>query len=969
MKYAHRSFLLLPVLLIAVALPSLADSAQTAPAPKPEATHAPTSGASPQTVHLLKKAKTQIGAGQFDAALATLQLGLEGAPADVELLRTKGAIERRLGNNAAARSTYEALLAAAPDDALASPILALLLADAATQAPPEEAFNLLARAHTLSEAAPDITATYCLAAARAKQPEAVATTYALLDDARRNETAYMTAAALAYRELLRFEEAAALYSALLTLSPKDASIAESYVDTLTRGAPATSAARLAAAYAQHPACVPLLRVYSEWCMQHGATWRGLSLLTQLLALTPDNAELVGRRAALLADLGCATLAASLIAPLGDSIDATVREGVQFRLNESRALWEKIDVALGTINGPTGLLTLAYGDITDDAAPTSTGVRQRQLIEQIEYLRGHNFRFVSVQDLAADMRGKQPLPERAVLLVFTGAYASFAERALPVLAQYNCPALLAIPTAAIENRSPAPASPPLLTWSELKAISANRLITLASMTHALGGHVQSNPQGRLTLCATSRIYTSTTGRYETSDEYRARIDADLRQAQRLINSRAGRMTDILVWPEGAFTGAALDIARNLDFGIMFATRRPYMPVAPDLRPAMTPAGAVTLAAFARDVWQWGQPPRPAEHPTLAMPMELDPLIGDTPEETRAQVEKAVERAVNAGVDTVYLAGCADEDGDGAAESAFFNNRVLPVKADILDYTASLLQYRGIRVLIHMPTLGIRPPGVEPDKRLFVMQYRWGRVAPDPHNLRLSPFHPESVRLIHELHEDLAAYVHCDGVLFGRDAHLANTEDVGPSATKHFIDQAGIHERNPEMLNKEQRLRRDDLKQAALDNLLLDLRRTIAVWNPSAEMARAIAAPVVMTPNARAEYAQNYQSTLAQFDTVYVDVDPESHDSGPPQAWMGALVEAVKATPGGLDRTVFVVELQPRGFSDWLSKGAWLKRVRTLTDAGGLHLAYWPDLGPGENQPPLATIQSVRRAFADPSHSGR
>ncbi|MDA0576752.1 MAG: hypothetical protein O3B24_01480 [Verrucomicrobia bacterium] len=368
MKYAHRSFLLLPVLLIAVALPSLADSAQTAPAPKPEATHAPTSGASPQTVDLLKTAKTQIGAGQLDAALATLQLGLEGAPADVELLRTKGAIERRLGNNAAARSTYEALLAAAPDDALASPILALLLADAATQAPPEEAFNLLPRAHTLSEAAPDITATYCLAAARAKQPEAVATTYALLDDARRNETAYMTAAALAYRELLRFEEAAALYSALLTLSPKDASIAESYVDTLTRGAPATSAARLAAAYAQHPACVPLLRVYSEWCMQHGATWRGLSLLTQLLALTPDNAELVGRRAALLADLGCATLAASLIAPLGDSIDATVREGVQFRLNESRALWEKIAVARGTINGPTGLLTLAYGDITDDAAP-------------------------------------------------------------------------------------------------------------------------------------------------------------------------------------------------------------------------------------------------------------------------------------------------------------------------------------------------------------------------------------------------------------------------------------------------------------------------------------------------------------------------------------------------------------------------------------------------------------------------
>lgn len=926
----------------------------------------------PTVASFAAQARSQIDARLLDEASHTLQQGLEVFPDSALLLRLKGALERRQGNNAAALITHEALAKADPANEADRSVLALLLADAATRAPPQDAAAMLARAMPLSDYNADITAAYCLAAARVKQPEAVIAAYEHLDAPHREHPSLLTAAAASYRELERFDDAATLYDRLLTASPKDPALADAYVDALLKGQSATTGARVAAAAKRHPDCLPLLRAYVQWCLDHGEPWRGLQTLTQVLIMAPDEHNAANQRVALLADLGCATLARDFTKTYNTTIDVTVQQRVRTRMAEAEANWRRIDSTAGApsdlqpglqtepTTAPKGLLTLDYGDITEEAAPGSTSVDLTMLIQQIEYLRGHGFKFVSDRDVSAARRGKKPLPARAALLLFHGGFASFAERVMPVLEQYHYPALLAIPTAKLEQKRVAAPTPALMTWEQVRTLAANPMLTLVSMSHSLDNVAQSNPQGRLAPAAHSCLYLPQTSRYETVDEYRERITADLKTSQRLLASRTGRVTDILLWPEGVYNHLTLDAARMLDYGLMFAAETPNMPRDTDVFPTFVPVGATTLENFACRVWQWGLPPKPDTRPSLAMPLNLASVIGSSADQTRANLSTAVERAVSAGVDTVYLSACTDENGDGAAESAFFPNRTLPMKADLLDHAASLLRYRGIEVVVVMPVLGIHPPVKEPDQRLLVMEFHLGQVAPDPWRFRLTPFHPEALRMIRELHEDLAAHVDLDNVLFGRDAYLTDFEDGGPMAAAFAREKAGIHERNPKEFSPDQRQQWVALKSVTIGNLLDDLQAAITLWHPSARFGRFLYAPVLLDPIAREWFTQDYQATLAKYHFVCVDANPELYATESPLAWLHDLAAKAAATPQGIEKTVFCIPLLQDKQEDWLSKSSWTKRTVELGSAGARHMAFEPDL-PLQDTPSLSSIQAVHRAI--------
>src|SRR3546814_14162086 len=87
-----------------------------------------------------------------------------------------------------------------------------------------------------------------------------------------------------------------------------------------------------------------------------------------------------------------------------------------------------------------LVAIAWHDVSDDAPDQEhVAVRTSRLIEQLSWLRENGYVPVSVDAVIAAHRGGAPLPNRAVLLTFDDAYASFYPRVFPILSSSGWPA--------------------------------------------------------------------------------------------------------------------------------------------------------------------------------------------------------------------------------------------------------------------------------------------------------------------------------------------------------------------------------------------------------------------------------------------------------------------------------------------------------------------------------------------------
>lgn len=112
-------------------------------------------------------------------------------------------------------------------------------------------------------------------------------------------------------------------------------------------------------------------------------------------------------------------------------------------------------------------------------------------EQMAYLHKQGYTPLTVTQLVQARSHKAgTLPARPVVITFDDAFADFLTAALPVLKQYDFCATLYVPTAYVGGTSgwlsqEGEASTPLLTWEQLREVSANRI--------ECGAHSHSHPQ--------------------------------------------------------------------------------------------------------------------------------------------------------------------------------------------------------------------------------------------------------------------------------------------------------------------------------------------------------------------------------------------------------------------------------------------------------------------------------------------
>ena len=170
------------------------------------------------------------------------------------------------------------------------------------------------------------------------------------------------------------------------------------------------------------------------------------------------------------------------------------------------------------------LVLNYHDIigAEGAKPpfNAMDVSIDHFEEHLKWLKQHDYKIISVQNVFDAAAGKIKLPTKGALLTFDDGYQSFYTRVFPLLKKYHDSATIAlVGTWMAGNVSATEPGKPLLTWQQIRELKQSGLVEVASHSYDLHKGLIGNPQGNTQAAAVTRIYDDPMLVYETNEDYR------------------------------------------------------------------------------------------------------------------------------------------------------------------------------------------------------------------------------------------------------------------------------------------------------------------------------------------------------------------------------------------------------------------------------------------------------------------
>ena len=628
-----------------------------------------------------------------------------------------------------------------------------------------------------------------------------------------------------------------------------------------------------------------------------------------------------------------------------------------------AVWGMTAIPAGAAPAvtPQPYIVLSYHDIPENGQKLPPfdrmAVARRNFGDHLDWLRDNGYHFISVQQIVDAHAGKTALPPKAVLLTFDDGFESFYTRVFPILKARHIPAVEAvIGTWMARTALPdVPGNKPVLTWAQVREMSASGLVEIASHTNDMHHGIDSNPEGGYAPAVTTRRYMPAEHRYETDAEYIHRLDVGMKESVDFIARATGKKPRVLVWPFGEYNDVAVAAARRAGMSITLAEDDGIDDASKNLRKIdrLIITDDPEVKEFAAIVTSLR-----ANRPQRVMHVDLDYIFDKDPAQQRRNLNMLVDRVAATGATTVYLQAYSDPDGDGNADALYFPNRHLPMRADLFGYVAAQLKNRaGVKVYAWMPMMAFKA-NVPAD--WYVKEWRDGKAQTASHiYTRLSPFNPAARRWVGDLYEDLSKYAAFDGLLFHDDGILSDYEDASPAALAYAHKNWGLPTsvdtlRATPASRLEWGRRKDELMANYTDELAARAR----VWRSYIKTARNIYSRPILQPDAEEWYGQSLPVFLKHYDYVAVEAMPAMEQADDADTWLKGLVAAVAAQPGGIERTVF--ELQS---VDWRSKtpvapDAFAAQIALLEAAGARNIGYYPDDG-HRNNPELAMLQ---RSFA-------
>ncbi|WP_414502030.1 poly-beta-1,6-N-acetyl-D-glucosamine N-deacetylase PgaB [Zymobacter sp. IVIA_5232.4 C2] len=552
-----------------------------------------------------------------------------------------------------------------------------------------------------------------------------------------------------------------------------------------------------------------------------------------------------------------------------------------------------------------VLVLAYHDIMDTEPDQQyVATRTANFIAQMRWLQVNHYVPVSMDQIFAASEGKGELPEKAVLLTFDDGYRSMYDRVFPILKRNHWPALFApvgrwIDTPegqSVDFSGKLRPRDKFVTWDQVREMSDSGLVEIGSHTQDLHHGVLANPQGNVEPAAAALKYDPVTKRYETLEEFRQRIDRDVSAITSTLTRVDGKPPRVWVWPYGAASGIALDVARQHHYRAAMTLEDGLLDVHNLMNvPRMLVANDPDIDGFVANAVQL------QEHPPIrSVRVDLDAIYDPDPAQMEENVGRVVQRLSEVQPTVIIVKGFVSPAHPGEpVRETYFPNHVLPMKADLFNRTVHQIHSRLLfdpRVYAWIPTLAAEQGASVP------------LCSTSPY--RASPFSPVVQRQLRTLYRDMAASVPTlEGVMFDEDASDAVCGGESPARLTQAQDDLSVQ------LSDEVRAVRGQ-----------DVKTLQVVVSGGHETAR-----------------QAVARTLTHHDHALVRLSPGARQGAGnvvTHAQAQALLKTVSELPNGMARTLFEVERQtPTGkvIADE-RVGKWLV---WLANRSVIHLGYAPD----------------------------
>lgn len=183
-----------------------------------------------------------------------------------------------------------------------------------------------------------------------------------------------------------------------------------------------------------------------------------------------------------------------------------------------------------------------------------------LKEDFEYLKNNNYTPIKIKDILDFTKGTKDLPEKSVVITFDDGQRSFLTKVVPLLEEYNYPAVVNIVGALTDlytENGETNDKYAYLNWNDLKILSENELVEIGH--HSYNFHSLGYRRGM------GKIYG------ESNSSYSEIIKTDIEKLNEKLLSNIGERPYILAYPYGIRNDTLLEIVKDENFSVTLSCR--------------------------------------------------------------------------------------------------------------------------------------------------------------------------------------------------------------------------------------------------------------------------------------------------------------------------------------------------------------------------------------------------------------
>jgi len=242
--------------------------------------------------------------------------------------------------------------------------------------------------------------------------------------------------------------------------------------------------------------------------------------------------------------------------------------VEWNPRTSRLSMSNNGVIYRTARDPLPILMYHHFDEEQDS---STIVSPVNFENQLRTLQENDYITLSSEEAYNYLKGKQIFPKKPVYITFDDGYESNYSKAFPLLQKYNSKATIFAITSQLREDANRNYGQYImkLSWDQVAELAESGLVEVHSHTHAM--HYKANVKGKIDDEGAITGPIEMDGRFETEDEYAARVLKDLEDSMALLEKLTGEKPFVFCYPFGSFSRSSESLLKDSGFLMSLTTR--------------------------------------------------------------------------------------------------------------------------------------------------------------------------------------------------------------------------------------------------------------------------------------------------------------------------------------------------------------------------------------------------------------